>query len=139
MTDAVVPATPGALFVNLLGNFETTYGAQLIGCTAVRIRGVIKYDHAGAGDVSAVTAIRVVDDQEVATLTGARGPLLDLYADWMMFEPTIRSGLTEDEHVFDVQSSRKIEELGQGLYVAIQSTSVALTYQGVFSVGLKLP
>lgn len=114
--------------LNLLNQFETAYGANLIGCTVVRIR--LRYSAFIAdttGQPVAAMGVRVADDANItsAIATDPLGPLNDLHADWMMWDTThaslVQPAASTNEgpllsRYMDIKSMRKFEELGQGIY-----------------------
>lgn len=144
-TAAVKSAGANSVRVDLLSAFQTSYGAQLLGCTVMRIRGSWMYVSA-VGDIKQpmVAGIRVFDEAGNIALTP--GPITDPHADWMYYEAnmpwitqvagTTYAGMTN----FDVRSRRKIEELGNGLAMVFEDTATLardMWYQA--SVLLALP
>lgn len=135
----------GTSRTDLLAQFQTTYGAQLLGCTVMRIRGTWAYV-AAVGDIKKpiTCGIRVFDEaHNIATLPG---PITDPHADWMYYEtllanePQVAGTTYTGRSVFDVRSRRKIEELGQGLAIAFEGNSaVAQDFWWQASVLLALP
>jgi hypothetical protein len=134
--------------LNLLAAFETLYGAQLIGCTVMRIRGVINTASpglaAGAGNWGRMAA--KVEAVQAAPLTAGDGPFTSEHDDWMMFEPFVHIGAVAatqcDGRVIDVKSARKLDELGQELTLWTEARAgnpVSFTWAWDLSIGLKLP
>ena len=126
---------PGGTFNGLpLNNFETLYGANLIGATVMRVRGVISATLVGPTtpvNAQAYAAIRcgmrVTDHSDVAFGDYQVGAMFlnQAHADWFMFEPFMldnagtiaastdevdTTAASEIRHV-DVKARRKIEEL----------------------------
>lgn len=115
--------------LNLLGPFETEYGADLIGATVLRIRLRVFAESSPStfnGLFVGGLGVRVADDKQMAQLTAgdpSLGPIGDPHADWMMYETFTISGTASQREVpltdryFDVRSMRKLDEVGQGLYL----------------------
>jgi len=143
-TGVTVPTVDG-IQLNLLSNFETEYGANLIGATVVRIRGAVVLAPQVAGNSSAIFAVRVSND---ADATAGGGPFDSPYADWMAFEPfvTVDSGTLDPTgdspltgRLIDVRAQRKLEEINEQLTAWIQSANQAHTFGAHLSILLKLP
>lgn len=123
----------GTTQVDLLANFETLYGAQLIGCTVMRIRGKVSVASAVSAPATSAPLPSVmgilVTNGTVIPGTVA-GPIASPYEDWMMYDSAylshgselIAPGLPSLALVeFDVKSMRKIDELQQRLLWVIQN------------------
>ena len=131
---------------NLLAAFETAYGANLIGATVARIRGVISVRPDATGADTTVIVGAKVKDASDTTLTG---PNANPHDDWMMFEPFLMSaavtGITQTQTALtrevDIKAMRKLDEIGQQLtIVADQSgTETASELAWCLSIGLLLP
>ncbi len=138
-------ATGGAtLNANLLGNFESVYGANLIGATIIRVRGVVMVT--GSSLDTRHTLGCVIGKQD-DVWTG-NGPETDRYLDWFVYEPFATStdagstGSSFDRRVIDSRSARKMEELDQQAWLVLQSDQTAsetAIWSGLLSVLLKLP
>ena len=153
------PATLGA---DLLDEFQTEYGAQLLGSTVVRVRGYCVPVMTAASDPPAPGQIIqgnwgliVESDNDLDDPTDiARSPIGRAHDDWMAWQPFWTSGdytgppqaggssnPQADEFSVDIKSARKIEELGQGLHIwysyVTGTGTVDLWYD--LSIGLKLP
>lgn len=149
--DALVAAGTGAgagFKTDLLTQFEGAYGADLLGATVMRVRGQYFADMAsflaGPGAVGHLTAgIRTyAEPLDPDEETPADTP----HADWMSYEPFICAitgdpFYASDRRTVDVQSSRKMEELGTGLLLAVSHnvSGVAIPFSYDLSIGLKLP
>lgn len=141
---------------DLLSQFESDYGAGLIGCTIVRIRGIM-WASAAAG-VGTTNAFRF--GARVASGAGldlsqplptAADMTNDENADWMLWEPmahvvSTAGGAPIDQltgRVVDVKSSRKLEELNERLIMVAGPNSGAPTIEWSYgwdlSIGVKLP
>lgn len=148
------PFSPPA-HIDLLSAFETAYGAQLIGCTVVRVRGVVAVlGAAGADTVLYRATLHIGTQQEAARATVAADSAYDAQSashDYMMFEPFIGAtaangvdGSMAQARMIDVKSARKLEELNQSLIFTVSARSLGAAV-GVtttafdFSVGIKLP
>lgn len=137
--------------LNLLGDFETAYGANLIGCTVVRIR--IRWAPFVAdttGQPVAGMGVRVVDEADISTSvsTSPLGPMNDIHADWMAWDTSVATqtlaggsqvGPLVSRYV-DVKAMRKVDELGQGLYMLVDHVAaIPVTYSVSTSVLVALP
>jgi len=147
---------------NLLADFQTEYGAQLLGATVMRIRGYIYPQFATAaptGDVVGQSAFGIiVEEDDELTEGGGVGnqPFERPHDDWLAWLPW--SGVLSDagpvgnlpatwnSHAnfwaVDIKSARRIEELGQGLHLwadfsELPETDPSAVYD--LSIGLKLP
>lgn len=158
-------ANPGA--IRPLSQFEQEYGANLIGATVTRMRGVIYPDQRGAGSaIHGVLSAAVEAREELFHLDGTvigpdevsdSGPLLSPHKDWFMYFPyfspstqsqMVSANATGSAMAFDVRSNRKVEELGQTLHMYIdefhlgedggQAQRDGLTWINM-SIGVKLP
>lgn len=134
-----VVVNPGGTFQGLpLNNFETLYGANLIGATVFRIRGVISAtlvgptNPVGAQAYAAVRCgMRVTDHSDINQTDYQVGAMYlnQAHADWFMFEPFMldnagtiaantdevdTTAASEIRHV-DVKARRRIDELEQSL------------------------
>lgn len=147
---------------NLLTAFETAYGANLIGCTVMAIKGHLGFlgQSTVAGDHFFARAGIKVTDQPLALVAGNDS----LYStdsntggahdDWMAFVPFVVpstgagqaspgiEGVGSSIARVDFQSRRKIEELGQSLMLdvsAIAVTGIDLVYFHDLSILVALP
>lgn len=149
----IVPAQ-GELNVALLTDFTNEYGAQLLGATIMRIRGVGYVSGAATLTRSRVRAgIRVYteDTQTPANVGNEPGPESAPHADWMFWYSTIlhgdpqgtlqRDATAFDRFVVDTKANRRLEELGQGLMLSIANPAVGVAVDASWdlSIGLKLP
>jgi len=120
-----------------LSTFETQYGAQLIGCTIVRVRLFFN-----AGDLlplgsQLIAGLRVIVDAD-AVHEAAESPATDLHADWFMWD--IMDGGKAQGHYVDVRSMRKFEELGQGMGLFFHNASaVSINVDYAISTLIALP
>lgn len=133
---------------DLLSGFNTRYGADAVGLTIVRIRGIIGVSGTVAG-LPAVLAVRTGTEGEVAA--AAFNPMTDgEYNDWMMYEPFIAfpdnanatASTDITARVIDVKSMRKLDELDQTLFLYAGSdtaTASTVTLRYNLSVLLMLP
>ena len=132
------------LGTNLLGEFEVDYGANLLGATCVRIRGIVLYrPSVAAADQRAVLGVRMGTSGPAFE---ANGPVSAPTADWMVYEPFLWSdngvpgalGILQ-ERVIDVKSSRKIGELHQELRLFVESEPAGVgSIAWDLSIGMKL-
>lgn len=132
--------------LNLLSSFETEYGANLIGATAIRIRGVMFGTPTVAGSGSLIAGVRVSND---ADATAGNGPQSSPYADWMLYESFIFDDgglldLTGDSQVVsrvvDIRSMRKLEEINEQLTLWLEAAGTGnWRFTSSLSILLKLP
>ena len=130
---------------DLMDDFNTRYGADLLGATVVRIRGGMQVRSTNPGEELIWTAI-VQPDSGDPNIGPDEGPIQNAFADWMMVEPFATSGPNADSvtaaRLVDCQASRKMEELGESLfgYAAAPAGNVGnLEFWAYLSIGLKLP
>lgn len=147
----------GAPFVpfqaDLLTNFAARYGADPLGVTITRIRGIMGMYVGPPGTAIQLgrVGIRVGAEGEVAS-TEFNPSTNGEYLDWMSFEPfyVIPAGTATDSvegtnvcaRVVDVKSSRKLEELDQSLFLYAGITGATIQAVTLFydlSIGLMLP
>lgn len=141
--------------LNLLGAFETAYGANLIGCTIMRVRlRWAPFSAATTGQPVAAMGVRVATEADLVSSapTDPLGPVNDLHADWMAWDTSVVSllygsgGPGTDQpgpamsRYIDVRSMRKVDELGQALYALFDHVSAAaVVYSVSASVLVALP
>lgn len=140
-----------------LAQFEGTFGAQLIGCTIMRIRGVASAALVGASVGEAFAAVRlaarITDHADLAPTDYAIGAMFgnQAQADWFMFEPFMldNSGVTlANEEVdttsaseirqIDVRARRKFEELDQTLEILVGAPAPASTQPPFNTAGVRV-
>lgn len=139
--------------VDALDDFKALYGADLLGATLVRVRGQILThlpDMAPEEIGEIVVGMRTYTEGPDGGVVGEETPHLQPYADWLMFQPSIiahGTGPTDSFNVYaghrydvDIKSSRKFEELGDGLLLSashnISGIAGYMSYN--LSFGLKL-
>lgn len=149
--------TGDAVGTDLLSEFETAYGAQLIGCTITRIRG---YFFAWGSNTTAEAqdafrmGIRVTSGfLELNPLDQDNSPWNDDWADWMAWEPYVTVPALAGAELLgpdtlvarqiDVRSKRRLDELNQRLVMLYGGNPAAPTITwGVgydLSIGIQLP
>jgi len=131
--------------VDLLAAFRTAaqYGAQPIGITIARVH--IVGDLSTGSGADGIVGGLMIDDRNHAVADIPR-PMADEGQDWMMFQPwplvgeSGRTG-TSVKVSADVRSQRRLDEVGQTLWLSWDSRSATLTYQLQLwvSVLLRLP
>lgn len=118
--------------LNLLGEFEDEYGADLFGFTVTRIRGHLTF----AFDQTDVVerhdpsyGIRVSSEAQTATTNTnlerlGTAPVEDPHADWMwVYNDTLYTNLNtgwmyaQYKVDVDIKAQRRLDELGQSLYL----------------------
>lgn len=139
-----VAAAAGPTWINVLDQFETELGAQVLGVTVMRIRGTLWFEPAAASDAHMAAGFLVDADENISDGVD-EGPFDEPHKNWMAYEPVLFSSADTQYQVhrwdIDVKSNRKMEELGQGFAFVFDNQLAATTVQirGVVSVGLKLP
>lgn len=148
--------TGAAVGGDLLSQFETDYGAQLIGATITRIRG---YAFAQATDATDNTinqyrmGIRVLSGNlDLSGTVPDQDPWTDENADWMAWMPFASvvavGGLPIGDSVLnamrvDVKAQRRLDELGERLVLFQAGNPGAPTITWAvgwdLSIGVKLP
>lgn len=109
-----------------LDTFETAYGAQLLGCTIMRVRGIIAAKQTSlVSDGTLVCAMKVADLPGVTTEAPVTSGVND---DWFMYEawasvtnvPTASEPSYQLQKEIDVRARRRLDELGQRLVFAAE-------------------
>lgn len=149
MVPALVPAAGTA--VDLLAQFRTDGGSTL-GCTVTRV--LLDFQLLWTNDITTTDAmaVGVIVDQLQAAQTEVPRPGVEPHADWMYWRRTgvspvdlaitPSSTAVQSALAIDVKSQRKMEELGQTLWLVIDPTfggTTTLTAQVNSSVLLRLP
>lgn len=135
---AIVAGT--AFNVDPLATFETAYGAQLLGCTVMRVRGSITAKMVAGVNAQLTWAMKVADLPGVSTEAPASSGVND---DWFMYEnwvsvtstPTALEPSIQLQKEIDVRARRRLDELGQRLVLAGEVTSAGA---GQFVTGVNL-
>jgi len=109
----------------------------------VRVRGIIRAAVPTlSADTLLVAGLRIVDQGDPPTT----GPITDPHDDWFMYFPLIAVNSTGGsggnqtvvpEGVIDVQSSRKLQELGQMCQLSVQA-SAGTTWDVALQLSLLL-
>lgn len=140
--------------VDLLASFQARYGADPVGCTLLRLRGVVGLRADSTAGYTAVVAARVGADHDAALTSSEQNPMTNgEYLDWFMYEPFI-AGQTEFDgdspmdvwagteataRVIDVKAKRKLEEMDETIIMNIGSgTPLETTLFGHYSLSLLL-
>ena len=129
-----------------MGPFNTAYGADLVGATIVRVRGIVRTASTNVGQ-GAILAAAVMAQTNRTVDSATEGPINQPYADWFVYEPFVTDGAsTSNTEVcarkVDIKAMRKLEELGDAAYLFYAfglGNSVSATIQWHLSIGLKLP
>lgn len=112
---------------DLLSTFEAAYGANLIGCTIMRVRGYYWINVPPASVVSLRVGIKKTDNAtppDAAESLFSAGQFGGAHDDWMGFEVLAGGPLGVDGQyppgdmgyrLVDVRSRRRIDELGERL------------------------
>lgn len=135
-------AGAGAYSLPLL-SFEASYGAQLLGCTILRVRADL-YVESTVQSAGYLYGLRVATADVVADLAPApaQAPGSMPHADWMAYgliTAGATGGFSHSEDV-DVRSMRKLDELNQTLLLAVENAGAdAVTWAGQMSILVALP
>lgn len=141
----VGPQNFGVPFVaDALGNFKLSLGASPVGCTIVRVRGIIAHP---TKDILGTAALRhtlhVGDIRDTTNPVVADNAFADAaaYDDYMMYEPfldyqstagpagNVFAGSDVGARMIDVKANRKLQELDQTLIYKVSGNSVSLAAQ----------
>lgn len=143
-------ANPG-FTVNCLEPLQTDIGAQLIGCTVMRIRGRLNVNFEGTSTTPVQGAIgvrRISDDSlafgAVALANISSGPshIPGRHMDWMLYEPYALPANNWVDLSFDTKARRKVDEVGDGIMLYMDSTLAGTDHveiAGILSFLIALP
>lgn len=132
---------------DLLAGFEARYGADPVGLTLARVRGIITATHNTTTAGEHITfGIRVGAEGEVPS-TEFNPMTNGEYLDWLMYEPLVAVNGTSAAEAYtsrrvDVKAKRKLEELDQTLFLYAGSSTPATGLFGItanLSMLLMLP
>lgn len=144
---------PPGLNLDCLDDFKAAYGADLLGATLVRVRGQILVhipDQAAMQAGLVVVGMRTYTESPDGDVVDEETPLDQPYGDWLMYQPSIiwkGRQLVDPTNCYavhrydvDIKSSRRFEELGDGLLLSASHDVVGVTGQLVYnlSFGIKL-
>lgn len=155
-TPAALPAFAAPTRFDLLAPFVTAYGAALIGCTVVRIRGFLQCNETAAGNGSLVRfGFYIGDANDIVRGPNANDNAFDSNSvgkDYFGFEPFAAPspaapdntllGTDTVARMIDIRAMRKLEEVSQRLIldVSLSSTTANIvTFSGDLSILLMLP
>lgn len=141
---------------DMLSQFQTAYGAELVGCTIMRTRGVLQFARPGiANNVVTIRAtMHIVDQAEAVRATVANdnafNPGTAANLDYMMFEPfsvcqaaAFDNGSAVSNRVVDVKAARRLPELNQTLVFRVSAIGTqaadAVQWNADFSLLVALP
>ena len=99
---------------DMFDDFRAAYGADILGSTVERVRGVIYWNanNLTVDGIHAVAGLRVADEGNLSASTN-EPPLAQPHADWMMWtlrSPTMDQGTTfNDRRTIDVKAARKLK------------------------------
>ena len=154
----VVVNPGGHLSTFPLQGFETSYGAQLIGATIMRVRGVITCTITDSQPPAAQAyaalrfAMRMTDHSDPLQQDYAVGAMYGTqqYADWFMFEPfmldnagaatlgeEVDTTSASEIRIVDVKARRKIDELGVTAEILIGSPAPGSTNPPESTAGVR--
>lgn len=132
---------------DMFDDFRAAYGADILGSTIERVRGVIFWNanNLTLDGIHAVAGLRVADEGNLSASTN-EPPLAQPHADWMMWDATVLDdgspgNYLNDRRTIDVKAARKLEELGQTLMLGFEHDAVGSSVEVRYnlSMGLKLP
>lgn len=127
-----------AIAVDLLTDFSARYGADPLGCTLLRTRGIIAAQSNSANGVAFTVGVRIGSDRDASLTDTEQNPMTNgEYLDWLLYEPFIAgsgAGLTLPwngtdvvARVIDVKAKRKLEELDQTIILNAGSSAALVT------------
>lgn len=127
-----------AVAVDLLADFQARYGADPLGCTLLRTRGIIATQSNSANGVAFTVGVRVGQDRDASLTDTEQNPMTNgQYLDWLLYEPFVAgsgAGVTLPwngsdivARVIDVKAKRKLEELDQTLILNAGSSAALVT------------
>lgn len=134
--------TSGAPFnafaADLLAGFSARYGADPVGCTLLRTRGIIAVSSSSAAGILATVACRVGQDRDATLTDTEQNPQTNgEYLDWYLYEPFVATsgagnsipwnGTDAVGRLIDVKAKRKVQELDQTLIINAGSASATVT------------
>lgn len=148
-----------ATAVDLLASFEARYGADPIGTTLLRVRGIYALASGSTAGVPAVVGIRIGSDHDAALTSSEQNPMTNgEYLDWLSYEPFITGefdpgtastnsfsswvGGPVTNRVIDVKAKRKLTELDETIILNMGSDTASettITGHFVLSMLLALP
>lgn len=153
---AALPAFSAPTRVDLLSEFVTAYGAALIGCTIVRIRGFLQVSETAAGNGALVRAgFYIGDANDIVRGPNANDNAFDSNSvgkDFFGFEPFQAPGPGAQDNtalgsetvarLIDIRAMRKLEEVSQRLVLDVSTSSGTanqVIMNGDLSVLVMLP
>lgn len=153
----VLPAFSAPQRIDLLAPFVTAYGAALIGCTIVRVRGFMSFRQQTAGNGAVVRAgFYIGDANDVVRGPNANDNAFDSNSvgkDYFGFEPFVVPGPAASNsapyfgsdpvsRMLDIRAMRKLEEVSQRLILDISTAANAANQvngDGDLSILIMLP
>lgn len=156
ITTAAAPAFASPTRVDFLSTFVAELGAAPIGCTVVRVRGIMGIDQLQAATANVTAVMFIGDGNDITRGPNANDNYYDTSStgkDYFLVEPFVSPAVSvaADAHLsgtdvvarmIDVKSSRKLEEVSQRLVLDFSAQAVAVSTQQAFfdlSVLLMLP
>jgi len=145
---APLTLSAGAVTIfNLMNDFTVAMGAEPLGTTVMRVRGHLQLRGGTAGNGIRAAAGLTVAPQTITSSLLDPAANASVHADWMYWEafhlePVVATEFaTLNMHTIDVKSRRKVEELGETLFLALKNThpSDGLSFTYSMSVLLALP
>ncbi len=130
----------------MLQELRDKMGADLVGATIVRVRGLVSVHTAVTTNVGGALLGGIIQtDVSTAVDPANEGPNAKPFADWFLWEPFYEfahQGGVGTERMLDVKSSRRVEELDEEafLYIAAPPSNTGdVNVVANLSIGLKLP
>ena len=126
--------------MDLLSSFETSYGADLIGCTVVRIIGQLQFVFTTDPSLAVMGIMHGASTLDTVDVLPYTTPHLD----WMFYHAVTgesQGAALYGRAEFDLRGMRKIDELNETIWWAAERTVAAgaTTVDGQISCLVKLP
>lgn len=138
VTNAVAPALGGPARIDVLSQFVTAYGASLIGCTVVRMRGLLVVNTVDGNGVNLTAGAYIGDSSDITEVPDANDNYYASQAtgrDYMMVEPFFAPDAAQVQlhgspalaRLIDVRAQRKLDEVSQRLIIDVSSFGAVIT------------
>jgi len=143
VTTGVPPALNTPARSSPLAGFETSYGAQLVGATIMRVRGAIAIAGQPTEGVHLRACMFIGDEIDIvrgATNADNAFDAVSASRDYFMMEPfyantaaaaTLTAGSELHGRLIDIKSHRKLDELNQSLVYDISAVSLGVANQNL--------
>lgn len=150
LSSVALPAFSAPARVDVLAQFVNSYGAALIGCTIVRMRGIINATGIGTVAQSVTAAAFIGDSNDVTRGSNANDNFYDSQSrgkDYFLVEPFFLPATTSDvrlspgdaqQRVIDVRAMRKLDEVSQRVILDFSPISGALQNNNTMNFDLSM-